>query len=306
MTFGFRLKFDMPPGREFAGADPRRRLHLGEMTGRVYLQRLPKPRRFRFGARTRFAAVGKHFATEEEAQAVGHGLQTAFAFFAAERQLGIDIQDRPGLSVSQSIKEAIAKDHGVHIRDNVHGLDVYSESHPVGRFAAEGYFSVNVRIDNYEERLRAYFDKRLRLTEKQALALSLYNASQFDPATRSRFLTLVTVVEILAVRTGRSPEARELLRRFKAQCKEAALPPSDRQSLLNALGNAGKVSIGEACAAVVTTHCNAADAAYFKECYTARSELVHAGHTASSEALDPTRLNELVARILVRAIAGEV
>jgi hypothetical protein len=123
--YGFRLKFDMPPGRNFAGADPRCRLHLGDMTGRVYLQRLPKPRRFRFGARTRFAAVGKHFATEGEALEVGRRLQTAFAFLAAERQLGI-IQDRPGLSVSQFIKDTIARDHGIQIRDNVHGLDVYS------------------------------------------------------------------------------------------------------------------------------------------------------------------------------------
>ncbi len=306
MTFGFRLKFDMPPGREFAGAAPRRRLHLGEMTGRIYLHRLPKPRKFRLGVRTRFAAVGKSFASEAEATDVGRRIQIAFAFFAAERQLGIDIQDRGGSSVSQSIKDSIAKEHGVHIRDDVHGLDVYSESHPVQRFGAEGYFSVNVRIVNYEERLQAYFAKPLRLTDKQALALSLYNASHFDSASRSRFLTLVTVVEILADRKIRSSQERTLLQSFKTQCKEADLALADRQSLLNALGNIVKRSIGDACAALIATQGSAADATYFRACYKARSELVHTGHTSSSEPLDPTKLDALVARVLVRTIAGEV
>jgi hypothetical protein len=76
--------------------------------------------------------------------------------------------------------------------------------------------------------------------------------------------------------------------------------------MLNALGNIARRSVGEACVELVAAHAAPEDATYFRACYTARSELLHSGHTSSSEPLDPTRLNQLVARVLVRAIAGEV
>lgn len=305
MTFGFRIKFEMPPGRVFSGVNPRCRLHLGPMTGRVYLHRLPKPRRMRFGARARFAAVGKGFATKAEAHAVGVKLQTALAFFAAERRLGLDIEDRPGVSVSQELKDKMAREHGLQLRDNVHGLDVFAESPKVARLAVSGYIEVHCRIDDYQDRLCAYVRMDPAPSDKQALALALYNSSHFEPTPRIRFLTLITVIEILAVRGKRSEHARSLLHALRQQCKEAAIDRGERAALLNALGNASRQSIAEACKDLVRAHGTALDTAYFGKCYAARSELLHNGRTASTEPSDPTKVDELVARVLVRAIAGK-
>ena len=197
-TYGFRLKFYLPAGRSFKGVHPQRRICLGNIVGRVHLVKLPQPKRHRFGAPTRHALVGKGFKTHETALDCGRRLKRVMALLAAERQLGLDAgNDKSTASSSQAIKDAIATQHECQLRDDVHGLDVYVEQPPVTRFAFEGYGSGAHIIEDYEDRLRMFYDANISLTSKQQLALDLYNLTHFENTTKTRFLTLITVVEIL-------------------------------------------------------------------------------------------------------------
>lgn len=306
ITYGFRLKFHLPPGQIFAHVHPRRRLSLGDIQGKVYLVRIPQQRRNKFGARERYAILGKNFPTHAAAQEIGERLQLAFSLIATERRFGLDSQDRRGTSFSQAIKKTFAHEHGVQLRDDVHGLDVYAEYPPVTRFTAEAYGSVTHKIENYEDRLASFFRTKINPSQKQRLALDLYNLSHFEGTVKTRFLTLITVIEILSTRHKRPASVRALIRHFKDEAAGASLEPADLQSLSDALGALATQSIGEACRLFITEYGSADDAMYFTSCYKARSELVHRGKTMRPEAIDPTKLDELVSRLIIQSLVGKV
>lgn len=177
---------------------------------------------------------------------------------------------------------------------------------PVTRFTLEGYGSVVHSLDDYENRLAFFFHANPSLSEKQRLALDLYNLSHFEGTSKTRFLTLITVIEVLATRQKRQVSVRALLKKFKEQATEADLQPEVLRSLSDALGTLERQSIGEACRQFVTDHAPGEDAVYFTNCYKARSQLVHSGGTDRPEASDPVRLDELVSRLILRSLAKGV
>lgn len=305
-TYGFRVKFHLPAGRSFVGVQTRRRLQLGNILGRVYLVKLAQQKRNRFGTRTRYAVIGKAFPTRAAAQDVGERIQKAIALLAAERRIGVDAQNRTGSSFSQVIKDAYAAKHGAQLRDDPHGLDVYTEDRPVRRFTIEAYGSSTLNIEDYETRLRAFFEADPDLSDKERLALDLYNLSHFDGSTKTRFLTLIIVVEVLAEPQLRSQAARSLLKQLRQILDAANLCPFESSALLEGLGRLKRQSIGEACRAFVALHASTDEVTYFAKCYSARSELLHDGHTKRGEAVDPTKLDELVSHLLLRSLVGEV
>jgi hypothetical protein len=226
----------------------------------------------------------------------------ALSLLAAERQFGVDAgKDTATSSFSNAIKGAIAL-QGAQLRDDVHGLDVYCEQPRVTRFGVEAYGSSSHIINDYESRLGEFFEAGLALSTKQQLALDLYNLNHFESVTATRFLTLITVVEVLAVRRKRSPGVQVFVKRLRGVVKGSGLTAAERTALLNGLGNMTQQPISEACREFVGQHSSRADAAFFSDCYSARSELVHDGVTARAVALDSTRLEALVSRLLLKSI----
>lgn len=304
-SYGFRLRFHLPPGRTFEGVHPRRRLHLHQVDGLVYLVKLPQPKRHRFGAPMRYALLGKRFESHGAALECGTKLKRALALFAADRRIGLDVgSDRASSGVSRAIKDALAAQHGVQLRDDVHGLDVYCEQPPVRRFRMEGYGSVKHIINEYEAALGAFYQSQVPFTPKQQLAVDLYNLSHFEHVPRSRFVTLVTVVEVLATRAKRSPSARAVLDELISTVRLSALTVDERNRLCGGIGNLKRESIGGACQDFVARYATRDDVTFFARCYDARSDLVHDGKTARPEATDSTKLDELVARLLVASLTA--
>jgi hypothetical protein len=303
-TYGFRLKLHFPPGRIFSGVHPRHRLQIGTDSGKVYLVKLPQPKRNRFGARTRYAVVGKEFSTHSAALDAGTRIRTALTLFAVERRIGIDAQDKQGASFSQAIKDELAAKHGVQLRDDVHGLDVFAEDRPVTRFTIESYVSVTHKIENYDDSLLAYFNANPELSKKQKLALDLYNLSHFDGVSKTRFLTLITVIEVLSARKSRSNTIQNIIKTLLASVPVSGLPPKEMSVMCEGLINLKKQSINEACKEFVARYASEADVMYFTNCYKARSDLVHNGHTKLPESMEPMKLDELVSRLLIRSIVN--
>ncbi len=302
-TFGFRVKFHLPPGRSFAHVHPRRRLNLGTQIGRIYLVCLPRPKRNRFGARTKHCIIGTGFPTYEVAEQVGQNVKKALALFAAERRIGLDAGgDQPTSSFSRAIKDSIFAQQGVVLRDDIHGLDVFSEEHPVIRIHGEAYGSSTYVIDDYEGQLAAFFKTNVSLTPKQQLALELYNQTHFESVSKTRFLTLSTVVEILASPKRRSQQLAALVADLCETARRTGPFSSETEALLDGLARLRKQSIGEACREFVGTYASPKDVAFFSNCYKARSELVHGGRTKRPEAIDATALDELVSKLLVRSL----
>jgi hypothetical protein len=231
-------------------------------------------------------------------------MKRALLMFAAENQMGLEVgRDTATTSISTAIREAIVAKTGVQLRDNILGLDVFSEQQPARWIQVSGRASVSRVIRDYESRLSQLFEKDRPLTPTQQLAIEVYNLSHFEPATRARFLTLVTVVEVIAPRLKRSLHVRAALNRLIASIRRfSTLPPDEKRRLSQAVANLKQESIGHACTQFVTKYGDANDVSYFTTCYRARSELLHDGFTERPEALDSVRLRQLVSRLLVASI----
>lgn len=130
-------------------------------------------------------------------------------------------------------------------------------------------------------------DERLRL------AIEVYLSSFFEVSARSRFLQLVTTLEVLAP-TGQVPEAaRRLVGHLKNEAKLArdAAPEQSTErlameALVSRVGNLAEQSIGQSIAQFVTSVLERFPDAGFpehlvakvKDVYGVRSRLIHDGH----------------------------
>src|ERR1700674_559587 len=133
------------------------------------------------------------------------------------------------------------------------------------------------RLTAYEQPLLSFFEAQVVFTPSQQLALDLYNLSHFENASKTRFLTLITVVEVLSIKAKRKPAALALIDDFRKTLDASQLSSAEKQRLHEGLGNLKWESIGAACRDFVAKYANPDDVDYFSRCYKARSELVHDG-----------------------------
>jgi len=301
-SYGFRLKFYLPSGCSFFGDHSRRRLILRGGLGSIYLVRMPRPQRNRFGARETYCVLGKKFLSFEAAEITGRKLKQAISLFAAEQKIGLDVgKGKAGSSFSDLVKENIRASKGVHLRDDVHGLDVYPEGLHILAPTFEAYgFTTNV-LSDYEARI-AHYVNYPDLSPKEELALELYNESQFEGAINTRLIALITVVEILAEPKPRSKEATDFLNLLCGQVgAHPQLEAAEQTALRDGFLCLRRQSISQACREFVKAHASKEAATFFKACYSARSELIHSGTTKKlvPEMID--RLNNLVSELLLRS-----
>jgi len=157
-------------------------------------------------------------------------------------------------------------------------------------------------IPDYQEKIRQLFQRHLSIDSKKELALHLYTTSHFEQTSLNRFLRLITIVEILSIRQKVADEVMAVISEFKTAVAASTLNEDGKEKLVDRLNELETESISSACRALVQKH--GGDDAYFSKCYKARSELVHTGRTKLPHANDPTRLDELVSRVLIAEICG--
>lgn len=155
----------------------------------------------------------------------------------------------------------------------------------------------------HEQPLLSFFEAQVVFSPSQQLALDLYNLSHFENASKTRFLTLITVVEVLSVKAKRAPAALALIADFRKALETSQMSSNEKQRLHDGLGNLKWESIGASCRDFVARYAGPPDVDYFSRCYKARSELVHDGSTKRPEAADPTRLDELVSKLLIQNLS---
>jgi hypothetical protein len=299
-TFGFRLRFHVPPGNAFKGAQRRLRIHIHIPDGRVYLSKVKRHKKNSFGLPLVYAFIGAEFSTKELALVCGQKLKQALSILMAERGIGVNVgKDRATSSTNNEIKEMMKEKHGVQLRDDIHGLDVYREDPPVRRIDLFMRGTVSGETTNFQQRLAQLYSAEVRPSQKQELALDIYNLVHFEQGGKSRFLTLITVIEVLAKRDRRSFAVRELMKFFSKHVADSGLSNAEKKQITDGLGNLKKDSISDSCRKLIAQYASGSDVDYFMDCYKARSELVHDGLSKRPEANNTTRLDKLVCHVLL-------
>jgi len=181
------------------------------------------------------------------------------------------------------------------------GLVVYDD--PLGtRFVKmEASFIVGKPIEQFKfTQTLATHVRNDPLDDKHILALELYNTAHFESSSRARFITLVSAVETLSSREIRPPDPLALVDGWREQLAAQLLSPEHKSPLQSALNELRSESIGSACRRLVGTLVGVDEANFFRDCYNARSDLLHEGTTTFPIREHLTRLVSLVGTLLVR------
>lgn len=296
LTYGFRVRFKLP-------SDNVIRENLEE----VELLRLldGKPLTLKAISATRIADAhnlsvrASGFGSEQEAFMYGQRTKNALMICGARRRIGIDVGKDQATSGAGKIVREHAKEAGILLLNDVHGLSVFPEELPV-RFAS---LSARAVIEESTERFvqdfRQAFEFAPDLSNKQMLALELYAASKFEVSLKARFLTLVSAVEALVVREREAPEVVEHVNRLIKTTK-ATLEGEVKESMVSRLGDLKVKSISTSCEELVKRYLGAEKSKLFASAYDIRSKILHEGDVPAGTDLGShySRLDQLVSELL--------
>ena len=210
--------------------------------------------------------------------------------FAVDMGIGHERRDSMQSALSDCVRDQVRREHGVRVINEVLGLQVYPEDLPTSVFNGRASGRVRARLDKAVDPLRAELNGAARVLESRvALALDLFFSTQFESTVRSRVLTLVTALEVLAEQ-GDQPAAVvahvDELRRLTRDARRGADDETRAglERLLSELAKLRRDSLTQAVRKLVAAHApadqqyggRAADD-FAAHCYMVRSKLVHIG-----------------------------
>jgi hypothetical protein len=283
MNSNFRLRFDLVEGHYLNSADEQVGLDLAPsgdvLTLRSGIAGAP------IASQPTAAIVGGPYPSEQLAQEAAERVRDTILVWAVRRRFGVDVGGgcvRGGI-LTDGGRAYFAKALGRPIRGDVQGIDVYPAEADTMFVRVGAQVGVGVGVDGFVAEFREIRAGAWQLSEKQRLAAELFSASFFDRVPRSRFITLVTVVEALLDAGRRSVDVQE----FVDQARELAeaLPKSEpsRQSLITGLERLRDESIGQAGRHLADrllkdrSYDELPAAKFFTKCYGIRSQTVHRG-----------------------------
>ena len=133
----------------------------------------------------------------------------------------------------------------------------------------------------------------------------MYLSTTFESSSRARFLSLVTVLEVLAVRTERTKKELELIDRWLADIEREDIPPSRKSSLRSSIRALRETSIGASISDLAEGDSSAMT--FLASCYRIRSKTTHDGVEPSGTDLlrIVQELSRLVQRLLLQRLEPE-
>lgn len=141
---------------------------------------------------------GGGFTSKEEALTVGLRVKKTLLLCGPFLDMGFDVgEDKASFILAACFKEEIKK-FGYNAIDDVHGLNVFSEALPVHIFSSESKMKSYPSFNIFVGRFNKLYERDPQLSDKQTLALELFNLSYFEESLRAIFLTLMTGIECLS------------------------------------------------------------------------------------------------------------
>lgn len=334
-TYGVRVEFRAPPSAELLDDFTSVQIELPDANGSVQLKKAYRNDKRRANY---YALVGSGFSSENEARRIGSRLRNALIVCGVVFRLGLDVgQDGPG-----SICELIGDKIVCMERSDGPGVWVYEEDPEKAPFAAILGIGRGIDSDKFVQQFKTRYTDGPALNSKLGLAFELYNSSHFDPAPRTRFITLISSIESLVTcgaihhvainhlswLTALSKDAinsllreRKMAENLTLQQFQARLASGDLQGwesgevkqvlemyfLLERFHQLKRESISNACRKLVAEHLGTKEVKDFNWFYATRGKLLHEGEVPKGVKLDVEvyRLDGFVQRLLIAAVNAD-
>lgn len=230
----------------------------------------------------RLALFGSGYESVDEADLAGRQIQNALIVALARVRVGADFGHRaPKSWISEHGLKRYEEEIGQRVLNDIHGLTVFP-SNPKPRFASfNAQVTIGVSPDAFMTAFKQAIALQPKITDRDLLAYTLFNASFFQPTADSRFLLLVMAVEALLEPALRSKDAQEHVSSLIEQTKSSLLTPEEKNSILGSLRWLHRESINQTGKSLaierlgVRTYGDRVAADFFSYCYQLRSNLVH-------------------------------
>lgn len=259
--------------------------------------------------RLAFRAGG--FETEGEARKAAHDLREGLAIAFATHGVGVDLgKDQVGMrfstSVHSAIEQAAEKSTGekAQVLPDVHGVLVFEEHSKPVFLGGSGRGVVGRNASAVLETLREVVTVASAIQPSLRLAIEVFNSSPFESTPRARFLSLITCIEVLAVRAPRDSESLAVIDKIVASIEESKLGIEESQKLRAGVEGLRRESIRSACDRLVSAHGTGGDLGTWSRAYSLRHRLVHAGVESYQLQELLSQLEQVVRRVLLSSVAA--
>jgi hypothetical protein len=248
--------------------------------------------------------VSEGFDTEDEAYAFGLRVKNSLYLCSARLRIGI----RAATFARGGVPSRVQKEQDKRLLSRDNGICVFNDSAPNGFASVNCDFVVSTSSDAFIKELEFALDQNVTLTEKETLAFELYISYYYEASERTRFLTLIMVIESLTQRKKRQGNAKEHVEYLIAVTKNSGLEKEGFDSILSSLGQMKKESISQTGRNLVEKYLgdklyNGISAKeFFTGCYTNRGRLVHSGKIKDGANLPTSTLSTMVSDLLVEIV----
>lgn len=275
--YSFRYRFEIAPGCALSSDETV--LRLGTTPDGHELE-LASPSGEPISQTRRLVLRSSGWRASDEAEKAGKVLSDKLALAFAKHRIGVELWKRRSSGVfTDAGLEMLGG--GERVLNDSQGLMVYT-THPAPRFASVGAsVSRGTSPDGFVDSFQRAIRTSIELEDKERIALDLFNASFFEPASDTRFITLVIAIEALIQPRPRSTAATDLVNAFIEQVVSAELTVTERNSLAGSLRWLRSESIRGAGRRLVAERLKERQyggqsaESFFARCYDIRSRLVH-------------------------------
>jgi hypothetical protein len=282
VTYGFRVRFRLPPTSRFPQTMDDERLDLvSDLPGTsVWLKSSTPDVALKDADGAQLLGAG--YESEADAEREGERWRDALQVSLARTGMGADFGHRshPRSFISPETLAALEAEHGRPVLNDEPGVQVFRrEPLPIFMsFSASG--SKSPLEPMLVEALRIASATGPHHDEVETIAFDLYSASFFTTSADARMLMLMMALETLLTLEPRPEAAKRHVGELIKATKEAGLSADETASLVSSLKWLENESINHAGRRLVATlgdrtYMGLSPVAFFKKCYALRSDLAH-------------------------------
>jgi hypothetical protein len=216
-TYRARLRFRLQKKLNVDAAE--RRL---EVAGRELVLSSPKPDTpIRDSEWLGMNARG--FPSEEDARQFGHRLRAAVEVSSVATRLGVDAgRDLPTSALGGGVRESIARETGIQVRNNIHGLDVFADDPNTRIIDFQATGSVLAGADEFLNGLSELYEVAASTSQRVVDVVLLLNFALMRPEPVAQIVFAVSAVEMLGQTEGWSADQKCLLRELAQAAEESS------------------------------------------------------------------------------------
>jgi hypothetical protein len=251
------------------------------------------------------------FESKEEAAEFARVLKAATEFSSAIARLGINAGvDSPTSSFGRIVTEHIRQEHGVELRANVHGIDVFPDDDNIQIGVISGAGTVRMAPDPFLSGIDGLYRvvDGASLRTRDVVLLMNFALTRADPVARIVFS--VSAVEMLGQDQSWSDAQSQLLAHLADSAENSTVGTAQERSEVAAAIQRGihKLSLRQGVLRLLTSLGLSHLKRQWEQLYSERSTLVHG--LAPKPGVDYSdlafRTMSVCGRILLTAVAGEV